>query len=163
MRSLITMTTRNNMPSRRSALQLFGASAALVPPVLGFSAYAVPVDAPGSEPILSLDSVPLSWPVYHRLMTSDDMPEIGSPLFFERDVRHPSGEWGIVVYMQSGNEKLGFVTRQHHAALDWALVRAGRIDARITQVNEPVVRGRRVPGWGSFHISVKVWDGVAAV
>jgi len=143
-------------------LQLFGASAALATPGLGLAAHAATA-ADGAKPILKLDAVPLAWPVYHRLMTLEDMPDIGAPLFLERDVRHPSGDRGIVVYMQSGNEKLGFVTDQHHAALDWALQRAGRIDARIAAVDEPVVRGQRVPGWGAFHISVAAYEEVAAV
>lgn len=150
------------MPSRRSALQLFGASAALVTPVLGLSAHAVAADAPGSKSILTLGSVPIAWPLYYRLENFELTPRVGSEVFLTRDVAHPSRERGISVALASG-ETLGYVTEQHHAALDWALQRAGRVDARIMAVDEPVVRGRRVPGWGAFRISVDIREGVAAV
>ncbi len=90
------------------------------------------------------------------------MPKQGDAVFLERDTLHPSGHRGITVFLPSG-EKLGYVTNQHHAALDWAMQRSNRIDAHVAAVNEPVIRGKRVPGWGAFHIAVTLHEGVAAV
>jgi len=154
------MTTRTFTPSRRSALQLFGASAALATPGIGLAANMAA--STGAKPILSLNDVPIAWPVYHRLAAFGAMPEAGDRVSLERDVPHPSEERGIAVRLSSG-DKLGYITNQHHAALDWALQRAGRVDARIEAINEPVVRGKTIPGWGAFRISVKIYEGAAFV
>lgn len=156
------MTTRSNTPSRRSALQLFGASAALATPGIGLAADAASPAAAGPRSLLTLANVPLAWPLYHRTAGGGDpVPERGARVFLERDTAHPSGERGIAVYRKSG-EQLGFVTDRHHAALDWALKRSDRVEARIVAVDEPVVRARRVPGWGAFRISVDAYEGAAS-
>jgi hypothetical protein len=111
----------------------------------------------GSKPLLTLDNISLAWPVYHRLSFFDGMPEAGDPVVLERDVAHPSGERGISVTTSAG-ETLGYVTNQHFAALDWALKRAGAVDARISEVNLAVVNGKRVPGWGAFRIDTKIYE-----
>lgn len=141
-------------------MQLFGASAVLATPGIGLAANAAP--ATGAKPILSLTDVPIAWPVYHRLAAFGAMPEAGDRVSMERDVPHPSDERGIAVFLASG-DKLGYVTNQHYAALNWALQRAGRVDARIEAINEPVVRGKAIPGWGAFRISVNVYEGSAFV
>jgi len=142
-------------------LQLFGASAAIATPGLALAADMASAPT-GAKPILTLADVPLAWPVYHRLASFDTMPRAGETVYLERDMPHPSGDRGITVFLSSG-EKLGYVTNQNHAALDWALKRSARVDAQIVVVNEPVVRGRSVPGWGAYHISVVAHEGVAAV
>ena len=154
------MTTPISTPSRRSALQLFGASAALATSGIGLAANAA--TATGAKPILSLTDVPIAWPVYHRLGAFGALPEAGDRVSLERDAPHPSDDRGIAVFLASG-DKLGYITNQHYAALNWALQRAGRVDARIEAINEPVVRGKAVPGWGAFRISVKAYEGAAYV
>ena len=155
------MTTRSFTPSRRSALQLFGASAAIATSGLTLTANAA-AETKGPKPLLFLANVPVAWPVYHRLASFERMPQVGEPVVLERDTPHPSGHRGITIFLPTG-EKLGYVTNQHQAALDWALQRAGTVDARIVQVNEPVVSGKRIPGWGAFHVAITIHQGVAAV
>jgi|GEM_PF-5038371 len=155
------MTTPTFTPTRRSALQLFGASAALATSSVSLAANAAGKTA-GPNPLLFLGNVPLAWPSYHRLASFERMPQSGESVVIQRDVPHPSGKRGIAVSLATG-EKLGYITDQNASALDWALQRAGTVDARIVSVNEPVVRGKRVPGWGAFHIAVTIHQGVAAV
>ena len=147
------MTNRSQTPNRRSTLKLFGASAALATPGIAFAADATTADPAGPRPFFNLPDVPLAWPLYHSAAHFGSMPKKGIRVFLERDVAHPSGGRGIAVFARSG-ETLGYVTDRHHAALDWALKRAGRIDAKLVAIDEPVVRNRRVPGWGGFRISV---------
>ena len=156
------MTTRSFTPSRRSTLQLFGASAALATSGLSLAASAADAKAAGPKPLLFLGNVPVAWPVYHRLAAFERMPQVGEPVVLERDAPHPNDKRGIAIFLSSG-EKIGYVTNQHQAALDWALRRAGTVDARIVSVNEPVISGKRIPGWGAFHVAITVHQGVAAV
>jgi len=147
------MTKRSDMTTRRGTLKLFGASAALATPGLALAADATMAERAGPSPFFNLPDVPLAWPLYHSAAHRDSMPEVGASVYLERDVVHPSGDRGIAVFAKSG-EALGYVTGGHFAAIDWAMKRAGRVDAKLVAVDEPVVRGRRIPGWGAFRISV---------
>ncbi len=138
-------------------MQLFGASAALATSGVSLAAAAT-----GSKPILSLDAIPIAWPVYHRLEAFGRMPQAGEPVVLERDVPHPSGERGIAVYLGTG-EKIGHITNQHKAALDWALQRAGTVEAHIAAVDTAVVNRKAVPGWGAFRIDVAIHEGIGLV
>lgn len=152
---LIPMTTRYQT-TRRGALQLFGASAAIISPVSAFAAQG------GPSPLLSLTGVPLAWPLYHRLGASDGIALAGDRVVLERDVAHPSGRRGIAVHRLSG-ETIGFVTDRHHGAIDWAMQRGGAVEAEITAVDRPVVAGKRVPGWGGYRIDITVDERAALV
>lgn len=137
-------------------MQLFGASAAITTSSVSLAA------ASESKPLLTLDGVPIAWPVYHRLAAFGRMPQEGEPVVLERDVTHPSGDRGIAVYLGTG-EKIGYVTNQHHAALDWAMKRASTVDARLSNVDIAVVNRKAVPGWGAFRIDVTIHEGAGLV
>jgi len=41
-------------------------------------------------------------------------------------------------------------------AFTWALKRGEAREARISEIAEPIVRGKQIRGWGAFHIDVRV-------
>lgn len=135
--------------SRRTTLGLFGASAAIA---TAGSAFAM--GATGNS-VLALNDVPLAWPQYHRLASFDAAPQIGDRITLKRHARHPFDDEGVAVFDASG-EKLGFVSRQHVSAVSWALDRGDQVEARIAQLEKPVVNGRRVGGWGNIRIDLDI-------
>jgi hypothetical protein len=150
------MTENIFTPSRRTALQLFGASAAITAPGISLAA------SSGTKPLLTLWDAALAWPEFHRLASFEAMPAEGDRVFLEGDVHHPNGGRGIAVMLRSG-EPLGFVTNQHHAALNWAMQRSADIDARISTVRAATGREGRVPGWGAYRVDIVVREQAAFV
>ena len=136
--------------TRRTFGTMLGA-AAFVTPSLAGAVSATPRD----ETILSLNSVPLSWPQYHKLSSFDMTPKVGENVMLKREARAPFDEEAIVVISESG-ERLGFIPRQHNAAISWAMERGEVNEARITKIAGPVVRGKGIAGWGHFHVDVHV-------
>ncbi len=142
--------------TRRGALKLFGATAAIATPGLAFAA------TKDAKPLLALGNVPLAWPMYHKIESFDKMPKPGDEVVLEADKWHPANYTGIAVYTKQG-EKIGYVTNQNFAALDWAMKNGSTVDAKIAAIDVPVVRNKRVPGWGAFKIDVSVQNKVALV
>ncbi len=149
-------TTSLTNTTRRGALKLFGATAAIATPGIALAA------TKDAKPLLALDNVPLAWPTYHKLASFDAMPQAGDEVVLEADKWHPANYTGIAVYTKQG-EKIGYVTNQNVAALDWAMKNGSTVEAKIAAIDVPVVRSKRVPGWGAFKIDVSVKNKAALV
>lgn len=136
--------------TRRTFGQMLGAAAVLTPGIAG-AVSATPRD----ETILTLNSVPLSWPQYHKLSSFDATPKVGQSVTLRREARAPFDDEAVAVFSEAG-ERLGYISRQHNAALSWAMDRGEAPEARITRINGPVVRGQGISGWGAFHVDVRI-------
>lgn len=143
-------------PSRRTFGKMLGAAAVATPGL----AVAMP-PAPRDETILSLVSVPLAWPQYHRIASFERMPRAGDDVVLERQDTAPFDGEAIRV-RTLGGEDLGYIPRRHAPALSWALERGEPGIARLSHVAEPMVRGQRIAGWASFHVDIHVSAAAAA-
>ena len=136
--------------SRRTFGGMIAATAVTAPMIVSAA-----VRQPRDEAILQLNSIPLSWPQYHRMESFAEPPKVGDSLTLVREAQHNFDEQAVAVYT-SDFKRLGYISRRHNNAVAWAMQRGTKAEARITMIAEPYVRDKRISGWGSFHIDVEV-------
>jgi len=143
------MTNLTNM-TRRTFGGFVAATAVTAPTIVSAA-----VRQPRDEAILQLNSIPLSWPQFHRLESFASEPKVGDKLTLVREAEHNFDEEAVAVYT-SDWKRLGYISRQHNAAVGWAMQRGTQQHAEIKMIAEPYVRGKAVRGWGAFRINVEI-------
>ncbi len=145
------MTNKTDV-TRRTFGGMIAATAVAAPGVVSAA-----VRQPRDETIFERKSVPLAWPQYHKFDSFAEPPNVGDKVTLVREAQHslPGEAEGVAVYT-SNFKRIGYIPRQHNGAFTWALKRGEAREARISEIAEPIVRGKQIRGWGAFHIDVRV-------
>lgn len=139
--------------SRRAFGKLSAATAlaTAATPAVAASLTRTPVDGT----VLSLPSVPLAWPQYHKLSALTRVPAVGEGVVIERARDLATDEAAFLIHTTNG-ERLGAIPRRHGPALAWALERGDKVLVRVSKVAPPMGNEGPVMGWGAFHVDVTV-------